>query len=131
LGGDTQEVPPSPLNAVIDTTPAWLPVLSALKALAPGGRLVINAIRKEAADHDVLNNLDYEGHLWKEKVIRTVANVTRKDVRSLLQLATDIPLAPTVTEYPLEHAREALLAIKSGIVAGAMVLRINPAEAGN
>jgi len=122
--GNTGDAPPEPLNAIIDTTPVWLPVLSALAVLAPGGRLIINAIRKESSDRDLLTGLDYTHHLWREKTIKTVANVTREDVRSLLHLAVRIPLEPTVIEYPLEEAREALMAIKSGDIAGSGVLRI-------
>jgi len=123
--GDTGDDPPHQLNAVIDTTPAWAPVLSALTALAPGGRLVINAIRKEAADRSALTGIDYARHLWREKSIKTVANVTRKDVRSLLALAARVPLVPKVIEYPLEKALDGLLAIKSGNIKGTGVLRIS------
>ena len=122
--GGTTERPPRPLDAVIDTTPAWLPVLSALEHLAPGGRLVINAIRKEAGDRDRLTELDYERHLWREKAVQSVANVTRRDVRECLALAAEIPLRPSVTEYALEDANRALLELKQGRIRGAKVLRI-------
>ena len=122
--GDTREVPSLLLQAIIDTTPAWLPVVCALDVLAPGGRLIINAIRKESGDRDELCKLDFERHLWKEKSIKSVANVTRKDVRSVLDLAVRIPLVPSIIEYPLEQAIDALLAIKSGHMEGAGVLNI-------
>ena len=122
--GTTRDQPPNLVNAVIDTTPAWLPVLSALAILAPGGRLIINAIRKESGDRDLLTNLDYTRHLWREKTVKSVANVTREDVRLLLELAVRIPLSPTIIEYRLEQAQEALLAIKSGNIAGSAVLHI-------
>ncbi len=122
--GDTKDKPPQPLDAIIDTAPAWLPVLSAMENLAPGGRLVINAIRKEANDRDLLLQLDYDRHLWREKSMSTVANVTRNDVKECLRLAAEIPLRPHVTEYPLEQANEALLALKKGHVKGAWVLRL-------
>jgi propanol-preferring alcohol dehydrogenase len=122
--GATVDQPPGPMDAVIDTTPAWLPVLSALAILVPGGRLIINAIRKEASDRDLLTDLDYERHLWQEKTIKTVANVTREDVRSLLNLALRASLVPKTIEYPLEQAQHALLAIKSGNIEGAGVLCI-------
>jgi propanol-preferring alcohol dehydrogenase len=127
--GDTREQPPRPLNAVIDTTPAWLPVLSALAILAPGGRLIINAIGKESGDQNLLTGLDYARHLWREKSIKTVANVTRADVRSLLALAARIPLAPKIIEYRLDQALEGLLAIKSGNIKGSGVLRIDSSSA--
>jgi propanol-preferring alcohol dehydrogenase len=120
--GDTPEKPPQALQAIIDTTPAWLPVLSALEALAPGGRLVINAIRKEAGDRDLLCELDYERHLWREKSIKSVANVTRADVRECLALAVQIPLRPHVSEYALEQANQALRSLKEGHIRGAKVL---------
>jgi len=122
--GTTVEKPPGLLNAIIDTTPAWLPVLSALSILAPGGRLVINAIRKESGDQNLLNSLDYAQHLWEEKSVKSVANVTRADVRSLLDLAARMPLIPGTMEYPLERAQEALLEIKSGDIEGSGVLHI-------
>ena len=71
--------------AIIDTTPAWKPVVAALANLRPGGRLVINAIRKEAVDKDALLRLDYPEHLWMEKEIKSVANVTRADVVEFLE----------------------------------------------
>jgi propanol-preferring alcohol dehydrogenase len=126
--GDTGEQPPRPLNAAIDTTPAWLPVLSALAVLAPGGRLIINAIGKESGDHNLLTELDYARHLWREKSIKTVANVTRADVRALLALATRIPLAPKIVEYRLDQALEGLLAIKSGNITGSGVLRLDTVQ---
>ena len=122
--GNTTDRPESSLDAIIDTTPAWLPVLAALEALAPGGRLVINAIRKESADQDILATLDYDKHLWREKSLSTVANVTRSDVRECLRLATEIPLRPHVTAYPLENANQALLEMKQGQIRGAKVLQI-------
>lgn len=125
--GDTTERPETGLDAIIDTTPAWLPVMAAMEALAPGGRLVINAIRKEAGDQELLTQLDYDSHLWREKMLSTVANVTRRDVRDCLRLAADIPLEPRVTPYPLEGANEALLELKRGHIRGAKVLEINPA----
>jgi len=123
--GDTSERPDELLDAVIDTTPAWLPVMAAMEVLAPGGRLVINAIRKEAEDRDLLAQLDYERHLWREKTLSTVANVTRHDVRECLRLAAEIPLKPTVSTFLLEDANKALVELKHGHVRGAKVLQIS------
>ena len=122
--GATEETPPEKLRAVIDTTPAWKPVLEALRHLAPGGRLVINAIRKEETDKAELLRLDYPAHLWLEKEIRSVANVTRRDIRECLELAASIPLRPEVEEYPLSEANRALAELREGRVRGAKVLRI-------
>ena len=122
--GTTDEAPPEPLRAVIDTTPAWKPALAALRHLAPGGRLVINAIRKEEADKAELLGLDYPAQLWREKEIKSVANVTRSDIREFLEVAARIPLRPTVEEYPLAEANRALAELKTGKLRGAKVLRM-------
>ena len=82
--GAIEEAPPEKLQAVIDTTPAWKPVVEALRHLAPGGRLVINAIRKEEGDKAELLRLDYPAQLWLEKEIKSVANVSRSDIREFL-----------------------------------------------
>ena len=123
--GDTKERSPEKLRAIIDTTPAWGPVIEALGNLEPGGRLVVNAIRKEETDRDALLRLDYPAHLWMEKEIKSVANVTRRDIREFLQLAASIPLKPETREFPLARANEAILDLKSGGVRGATVLRIS------
>jgi len=120
--GDTRERAPAPLRAIIDTTPAWMPVVEALANLRPGGRLVINAIRKENADRDYLLNLEYHEHLWLEKEIKSVANVSREDIAEFLPIAAAIPIRPEVQTCPLEQANRALLELKQGGVRGARVL---------
>ena len=122
--GDTADTPPQPPAAIIDTTPAWKPVIEALAALAPGGRLVINAIRKEEGDKAELLRLDYPRHLWLEKEIKSVANVAQRDVAEFLALAAQIPIRPEVEVYPLEAANQALFELKTKRVRGAKVLRI-------
>lgn len=122
--GDTAEKSPELCHAIIDTTPAWKPVVEALSNLQPGGRLVINAIRKEALDKEYLLKLDYPRHLWMEKEIKSVANVARRDVAEFLQLAAEIPLKPAVTVYALGEANKALYELKRGDNKGAKVLRI-------
>lgn len=122
--GDSGDLAPEPCAAIIDTTPVWTPVLRALHNLAPGGRLVINAIRKEEADKQVWLELSYPDQLWLEKEIKSVANVTRRDVRDFLDLAAAVPLHPEVEEYPLEDANRALYELKHRRVRGAKVLRI-------
>jgi alcohol dehydrogenase, propanol-preferring len=122
--GDTNKKPPQLLHAIIDTTPVWKPVLSALEFLKPGGRLVINAIRKETIDQEYLLNLDYPRHLWMEKEIKSVANVTGNDVREFLRIAAEMPFKPDVEIYPLENANETLLDIKNRKIRGAKVLVI-------
>ncbi len=120
--GDTTDVAPRRPRAIIDTTPAWKPVLAALEALRPGGRVVINAIRKESADSELLAGLRYEDHLWYEKELTTVANVTRRDIAEFLPIAARIPLTVEVQEYRLEAANEALRALRAGNIRGAKVL---------
>jgi alcohol dehydrogenase, propanol-preferring len=123
--GDTGDRPPELLDAIIDTTPAWMPIVAALGNLKPGGRLVINAIRKEETDKQALLGLDYAQHLWMEKEIKSVANVTRKDVSEFLELAAQIPIKPEVHEYPLEAANQALFELEERRIRGAKVLRIS------
>jgi propanol-preferring alcohol dehydrogenase len=123
--GATGENPPVRLHAAIDFTPTWAPIIEALRVLEPGGRLVINAIRKEDRDKDALLRLDYATHLWREKEIKSTANVTRQDAREFLPLAAEIPIRPEVQEFPLEQANEALLLVKQGKTQGAAVLRIS------
>jgi len=122
--GDTVERAPDPLDAIIDTTPVWRPIVEALANLVPGGRLVVNAIRKEEADKEALLALDYPAHLWMEKEIKSVANVARRDVREFLALAAEAELRPEVEEYPLAEANTALVELKERRIRGAKVLRI-------
>jgi propanol-preferring alcohol dehydrogenase len=120
--GDTQDEPPEKLSAIIDTTPVWKPVVEALSNLEPGGRLVINAIRKEDVDRDYLLKCDYTSHLWMEKEIKSVANVARRDVSGFLELAAEIPIVPEIQEFPLEEANKALVELKQRKIRGAKVL---------
>lgn len=122
--GDTADIPPQPPHAIIDTTPAWRPVLAALEALRPGGRLVINAIRKEDRDRHLMAAIRYEDHLWQEKEIKSVANVTARDIAEFLPIAAEIPLRVRVQTYALEEANAALHDLRAGHVRGAKVLTI-------
>jgi len=122
--GDPTEESPEKLDRIIDTTPAWKPIVESLKNLEAGGRLVINAIRKENFDQEALRQIDYPRHLWLEKEIKSVANVARRDVREFLELAAKIPIRPEVQEYPLEGANQALVELKERKIRGAKVLKI-------
>jgi propanol-preferring alcohol dehydrogenase len=122
--GDTAEPAPRKLDTVIDTTPVWKPVLDALRNLVPGGRLVVNAIRKEDLDKPALLGLDYAAHLWMEKDVKTVANVTRRDVREFLALAAEMKIKPEVQLYSLEDANTPLIELKARTIRGAKVLTI-------
>lgn len=122
--GGTEESPPVKLDCIIDTTPVWKPVVEALKNLRSGGRLVINAIRKEDIDREYLLKLDYASHLWLEKEIKSVANVVRRDVSEFLELASRIPIKPEVQEFALDEANRALVELKERKIRGAKVLKI-------
>jgi propanol-preferring alcohol dehydrogenase len=123
--GDTGDKAPEMLDGIIDTTPAWKPVVEAMNNLRPGGRLVINAIRKEDRDKDYLLKLNYHEHLWMEKEIKSVANVARNDVSEFIDLAAQIPIIPEFEEYPLESANEALMELKERKIRGAKVLTLS------
>jgi alcohol dehydrogenase, propanol-preferring len=123
--GDTTDEPPGRMAAIIDTTPAWKPVVRALGALVPGGRLVINAIRKSRADQEELLSLNYATHLWMEHEIKSVANVTRVDVREMLDAARSMRLDAAIEELPLGEANVALARLaRGGGLRGALVLRV-------
>ena len=122
--GDTSELSPEKLSCIIDTTPVWRPIVEALKNLAPGGRLVINAIRKEEVDKEYLLRLDYPIHLWLEKEIKSVANVSRRDLIEFLALASEMRITPEIQEFALEEANQALVELKTRRIRGAKVLRI-------
>jgi propanol-preferring alcohol dehydrogenase len=122
--GDTVEKSPEKIHRAIDTTPVWGTVVNALKNLEKGGRLIINAIRKEDTDKQTLLEIDYPRHLWLEKEIKSVANVTGRDVREFLELAAAIPIKPEVQKYNLEEANKALIDLKEGNNQGAKVLAI-------
>jgi propanol-preferring alcohol dehydrogenase len=122
--GDTDDIPPELLHCIIDTTPVWKPIVEALLHLEPGGRLVINAIRKEIVDQEYLLKLNYAKHLWLEKEIKSVANVARNDISEFLQLASEIPISPEFQEYTLDEANIALMELKQRKIRGAKVLKM-------
>ena len=123
--GETTEESPEKLDSIIDTTPVWKPIVEALKNLQPGGRLVINAIRKEKVDKDYLLNLDYANHLWLEKEIKSVANVSRRDISEFLELAAEMHIKPEIQEYALQDANKALVELKTRKIRGAKILIID------
>lgn len=121
--GDITQSPPTKINAIIDTTPAWTPVVSSLLHLKPGGRLVINAIRKESHDQQALLQVNYPDHVWMEKEIKSVANITRVDVQEFLTLASSIPIKPVVETYSFDQANIALLDLRRKHAKGSKVLQ--------
>jgi propanol-preferring alcohol dehydrogenase len=86
---------------------------------------VINAIRKEEVDTSYLKQLNYPEHLWMEKEIKSVANITRKDVQEFLQLAAAIPIRPEIQQFALKDANAALGEMKAQKIRGAKVLIID------
>jgi propanol-preferring alcohol dehydrogenase len=86
---------------------------------------VINAIRKEEMDKGYLMQLDYASHLWLEKEIKSVANVTRADVNETMELAARFPIRPEVQEFELEDANRALVELKERRIRGAKVLVVH------
>ncbi|MGC1389655.1 MAG: zinc-dependent alcohol dehydrogenase family protein [Bacteroidales bacterium] len=120
--GDITDNISDQMDSIIDTTPVWKPVIDSLKKLKAGGRLIINAIRKEESDKTQLLNLDFAEHLWMEKEIKSVANVTRNDVIEFLSLAAEIPVLPEIQEYKLEDANIVLAELKQRKIRGAKVL---------
>lgn len=121
---DTSDRPPHLLDCIIDTTPVWEPIIRALECLTPGGRLVINAIRKESIDKEYLLNIDYARHLWMEKEIKSVANVTSQDVKSFIRIAAEMPFKPEVELYSFENANQAIMDIKQRKIKGGKVLML-------
>jgi propanol-preferring alcohol dehydrogenase len=118
--GCSGDDPGQKLNKIMDFTPVGECDKDALAVLAPGGRLVINAIRKETP----IPPMDYTEYLWLEREIKSVANVTRRDAEEFLPIAAEIPIQPTVEEFPLEQANDVLLKIKKSELRAAAVLKI-------
>ena len=119
--GRSGDEPPEKLNKIMDFTPVGECVRDALGVLERGGRLIINAIRKETP----VPPLDYAEYLWLEKEIKSVANVTRRDAEEFLPLAARVPIEPTIEEFPLEQANDVLCSIKNSRLRAAAVLKIN------
>lgn len=113
--GPADEVPEQ-LDAAIVFAPAGELVVAALRALAPGGAVVCAGIHMSD-----IPSFPY-ADLWRERQIRSVANLTRVDGEELLALAPEVPIRTRVTEYPLAQANEALEDLRQGRVEGAAVL---------
>jgi propanol-preferring alcohol dehydrogenase len=116
--GGYDDRPPVPLDAAITFAPSGDVVVAALRALDRGGVVAINAIHL-----DRVPELDYD-ELWWERSIRSVANVTRADVRELLDLATAIPIRTRTEVVPLDDVNTALWRLEAGDVRGSFVLEV-------
>jgi propanol-preferring alcohol dehydrogenase len=114
--GSYGEAPPVPLDAAITFAPAGSVVVDALRAVDRGGVVAINAIHL-----DRVPEFPYE-LLWRERSLRSVANVTRRDVTEFLALAAKIPIRTEYELFPLERANEALRRLSDGEISGAAVL---------
>jgi alcohol dehydrogenase, propanol-preferring len=114
--GDSHELPPQPLHAAIIFAPAGQLVPAALRAVCPGGTVVCAGIHMSD-----IPSFPYQ-LLWGERVLRSVANLTRKDGEEFLELAQRIPVRTEVQAYPLEQANLALADLKAGRIKGAGVL---------
>jgi propanol-preferring alcohol dehydrogenase len=115
--GGYDQRPPVALDAAVTFAPAGDVVVAALQALDRGGVVAVNAIHL-----DRVPELDYDD-LWWERSIRSVANVTRRDVRELLDLAVAIPIRTRTEVVPLDHANQALHRLAAGQVGGSVVLQ--------
>ncbi|RZV40441.1 MAG: alcohol dehydrogenase [Candidatus Acidulodesulfobacterium acidiphilum] len=123
--GDIKDIPPEKLHAVIDTTPVWMSVIEIMKNIKPGGRLVINNIRKEDSDKDYILNIDYARDLWMEKEIKSVANVAFADIKEVLEIAARFNIKPEFQIYDLKEANTALYEVKNKKIEGAKVLKVS------
>jgi propanol-preferring alcohol dehydrogenase len=118
--GGPEDQPPRKLNCAIDFTPVGETVVNALSVLEKGGRLILAVIRKK----NPIPSMDYSKHLWDEKEIKSVANITRRDAEDFLSLAAQIPIIPEIEEFQLAEANQALILLKQGKIQGSGVLRV-------
>ena len=116
--GASDASPPEPLDAAIIFAPVGALVPAALRAVVKGGTVVCAGIHMSD-----IPSFAYD-ILWGERVVRSVANLTRKDGEEFLALAPHIPVRTTVEPYPLERANEALENLRAGRVRGAAVLQL-------
>ena len=116
--GGSDETPPEELDAAIIFAPVGALVPLALRALAKGGNVVCAGIHM--AD---IPAFPYE-LLWEERVLRSVANLTRRDGEEFLALAPQVPVQTVVEAFPLERANEALESMRSGRIRGSAVLDV-------
>jgi len=114
--GSSESAPPEPLDAAIIFAPVGALVPAALRAIEPGGTVVCAGIHMSD-----IPQFPYE-LLWGERILRSVANLTRRDAEEFLALAPTIPVRTTIAPYRLAHANRALAELRRGAVDGAAVL---------
>jgi len=117
--GDSNEMPPEQLDAALIFAPVGSLVPVALKATIKGGVVVCGGIHMSDIPAFPYNIL------WGERVVRSVANLTRQDGEELLSIAPQIPIHTEIEEFPLEEANEALERLRSGKLQGAAVLVVS------
>ena len=120
--GASTEAPPEPLDAAILFAPVGALVPAALRAVAPGGTVVCAGIHMSP-----IPSFPYE-LLWGERVLRSVANLTRADGEAFLDIARRVPLQVATETLPLAQANEGLARLRAGRVRGAAVLLPEPAS---
>jgi alcohol dehydrogenase, propanol-preferring len=116
--GDSTAPGPEPLDAALIFAPVGALVPAALRATAPGGVVVCAGIHMSD-----IPSFPYR-ELWQERVLRSVANLTRADATEFLALAPRVPVRTTVQEFALEDAEDALVRLRAGEIEGSAVLRI-------
>ena len=116
--GGYDDPPPWPLDSAVTFAPVGSVVVAALRALAPGATVAVNAIHL-----DEMPAFSYD-LLWQERCIRSVANFTRRDATEFLALAAQIPIRAQVQEFPLAAAGEALDRLAAGEISGSAVLTV-------
>jgi propanol-preferring alcohol dehydrogenase len=114
--GSSLELPPAPLDAAILFAPVGALVPQALRAVRKAGVVVCGGIHMSD-----IPSFPYR-LLWEERVVRSVANLTRRDAEEFLALAARVPLEVRVKPHPLERANEVLAALKAGAIVGAAAL---------
>jgi alcohol dehydrogenase, propanol-preferring len=116
--GDAMAPGPEPLDAAIIFAPAGALVPAALRASAPGATVVCAGIHMSD-----IPSFPYR-LLWEERVLRSVANLTRADAEEFLALAPRVPIRTTVQPFPLEDTEEALTRLRDGRIEGAAVIQV-------
>ena len=117
--GDSTELPPEKLDAALVFAPVGALMVEALRATAKGGAVVSGGIHMSD-----IPSFPYH-LLWEERLIRSVANLTRQDGEEFLAIAPQVPVKTDVELFPLEQANTALDRLRRGQLQGAAVLAIN------
>ncbi len=117
--GAAKGAPPAKMNGSIIFAPAGDLVPGALLNTEKGGTVALAGIYMSP-----IPQLDYQAHIYRERILRSVANATRQDGEELLKLAAEIPIRTTFQTFPLDEANQVLRLLKDGQINGAAVLKI-------